>query len=188
MSSLGIDAAYVFYRQHIYKCDLFGMLESHGLKIPGAVPSVLWELFGSILTGQKGAGNIGADLQGWEVKSATMGSSFEYQYHLNTGLQKLNEDCEVSHLFCSYTKDYSSVEVRAIAGENLAGSFFREWIEGYHRNYDRAADGNSRRQRYRKNISYGHVRTHGDVILKIEGGELVWKSERSLEQFNLVGG
>ncbi|BDM63239.1 hypothetical protein NFHSH190041_06910 [Shewanella sp. NFH-SH190041] len=184
MSVSKIDAAYVFYKTHIFKPDLFEMLTSHGLKVPGSVPSVLWELFGSLLTGCNGAGNIGADLQGWEVKSSTEGSSYEYQYHLNTGLKKLHEDCEVSHLFCSYARDYSSVEVRVIAGKDLADSYFNNWIAGYLKNYDRQADGASRKQRYRKSIPYGYVQKNGIVVLRIEECEMVYKCEEALNRFN----
>ncbi|NAZ55200.1 hypothetical protein GL177_17920 [Vibrio toranzoniae] len=180
----GIDAAFAFYRQHIHKEDLVNMLDEHNLKVPGLVPSVLWELFASILTGQKGTGNTGADLQGWEVKSATMGSSFEYQYHLNTGLKKLEEDCIVNHLFCSYSRDYSNVEVIVMPGKSLASSHFQSWKDGYITNYDRNADASSRRQRYRKAIPYGHVKRNGEVILTIEKGEPIYKSQNVLDKFN----
>lgn len=184
MSSSGINAAYTFYKQHIYKLSLIELLDIHQLKVPGFVPSVLWELFGSILTGKMGAGNIGADLHGWEVKSSTIGSSYEYQYHLNTGLQKLNEDCVVNHLFCSYSRDYSVVEVRVIAGEDLADIYFKDWEIGYLKNYDRDADSNSRRQRYRKAIPFGYVKKEGEMILKIENGEITYESQATLNRFN----
>ncbi|KGY10895.1 hypothetical protein NM22_18505 [Vibrio tubiashii] len=171
-SPSGIDAAFEFYQKHIYKQDLIELLQEHRLKVPGLVPSVLWELFASILTGKKGTGNTGADLQDWEVKSAIMNSAFEYQYHLNTGLQKLEEDCIVNHLFCSYSRDYSQVDVMVMKGEDLASSFFQSWKSGYVDNYDRNADAGSRRQRYRKTIPYGYVKRQGEVILTIEDGKL----------------
>lgn len=177
----GIDAAYAFYSNHIHKVDLIKLLEEHNLKVPGLVPSVLWELFAAILTGQKGTGNTGADLQGWEVKSAIMGASFEYQYHLNTGLEKLEEDCIVNHLFCSYSKDYSNVNVMVMRGKDLAEPFFHQWRDGYDKNYDRSADPRNRRQRYRKTISYGHVRNHGTPILTIEDGQLIFTSIETLK-------
>ncbi|MGY0617128.1 hypothetical protein [Vibrio parahaemolyticus] len=179
----GIDAAYAFYRKHIHKVELINLLEEHNLKVPGLVPSVLWELFAAILTGQKGTGNTGADLQGWEVKSATMDSSFEYQYHLNTGLEKLEEDCTVNHLFCSYSKDYSRVSVMVMKGEDLAESHFHQWKDGYDKNYDRNVDSSNRRQRYRKSISYGHVRNNGEPILTIEDGQLILKRVATLEKY-----
>src|SRR5471030_1789194 len=84
MSSSTIDNAYSFYTRHIYDEEIIYLLQQHNLKVAGHVPSVIWELFGSILTGRIGNGTTGADLQGWEVKSSTWGGAFEYQYHLNT--------------------------------------------------------------------------------------------------------
>ena len=84
-----IDTAYNFYARHIYDSEKIALLQEHNLKIPGSVPSVMWELFGALLTGRRGAGNTGADLLGWEVKSAKGTGSFEYQYHLNTGPGKV---------------------------------------------------------------------------------------------------
>ncbi|HCG6983257.1 TPA: hypothetical protein NJ311_003617 [Vibrio parahaemolyticus] len=182
-TAYGIGAAFAFYRKHIHKVELINLLEEHRLKVPGLVPSVLWELFASILTGQKGTGNTGADLQGWEVKSATMNSSFEYQYHLNTGLEKLEEDCIVNHLFCSYSKDYSKVNVMVMKGNDLAIPYFHQWRNGYEHNYDRNVDASTRRQRYRKAIPYGHVKRNGEVILTIENGQLIFQNPEILEKY-----
>ena len=97
MKKLRFRAAFDFYQTHINRLDFFTLLKEHNLKTSGSVPSITWELFGSILTGQKGKGGYGADLEGNEIKSAISGSAFEYQYHLNTGLDKLNEDQAVDH-------------------------------------------------------------------------------------------
>ncbi len=106
--TLHFRAAFEFYQKHINRTDFIKLLNSHGLKTSGSVPSIAWELFGSILTGKKGKFGYGADLEGVEIKSAFVGSSFEYQYHLNTGLDKLKEDQAVDHFFCSYALDYQS--------------------------------------------------------------------------------
>lgn len=71
----GIQTAFEFYSSHIYDEALVALLQKYNLKVAGSVPSVKWELFGALLTGSIGAGGIGADLVGWEVKSATSGSS-----------------------------------------------------------------------------------------------------------------
>ena len=47
-----LDNAFVFYSRHIYDEEKINLLRSHNLKVAGHVPSVLWELFGSILTGR----------------------------------------------------------------------------------------------------------------------------------------
>jgi hypothetical protein len=65
-----IDMAYEFYCKHICDIEKIRLLDYYGLKVSGFVPSVLWELFGAMLTGRKGRGGVGADLDGWEIKSA----------------------------------------------------------------------------------------------------------------------
>jgi len=139
-----IDKAYELYSNHIYDKEKIDLLNKHNLKVSGSVPSVLWELFGAILTERDGSGTTGADLCGWEVKSAINGGSYEYQYHLNTGLEKLKEDCIVNHLFCSYSATYKDVSVKAICGKDLSDRFFKNWEPLYRANYDVTAP-NSRR-------------------------------------------
>ncbi|HAT2537227.1 TPA: hypothetical protein R6W46_001241 [Citrobacter freundii] len=183
-----LDEAFAFYASHIYDEEKINLLRSHNLKVAGHVPSVLWELFGSILTGRHGNGITGADLQGWEVKSSTLRSSFEYQYHLNTGEAKLLEDCEVNHLFCSYSTDYRDLIVKAIPGEELKETFFEAWLPEYRANYDRTVGSTSRRQRFRKAIPYGFVQVHGRTILEVKAGEIYSRNDSLLEEFNrLVG-
>jgi len=184
----GLDDAFAFYSRHIYDEAKINMLRSHNLKVAGHVPSVLWELFGSILTGRRGKGVTGADLQGWEVKSSTMKSSYEYQYHLNTGEAKLLEDGEVNHLFCSYSTDYRNLIVKAIPGGELKETFFDVWLPEYRANYDRSVGSDSRRQRFRKSIPYGFVQVHGRTILEVNAGEIYSRNDSLLETFNrLVG-
>lgn len=179
-----IDDAFRFYSKHIYDEEKISLLRQHNLKIAGSVPSVLWELFGAILTGRSGAGITGADLVGWEVKSAASSGSYEYQYHLNTGAEKLNEDCLVNHLFCKYSETYKDVSVRAICGEELAEQFFSPWMPEYARNYDASAPASQRRQRFRKGISSGYVEAHGTVILKIKDGAILERHDEVLNGFN----
>jgi hypothetical protein len=111
----------------------------------GFVPSITLELFGSILTGQKGKSGYGADLEGIEIKSAIAGSSFEYQYHLNTGLDKLKEDQVVDHFFCSYSADYQSFQVYFAEGKSVS-PFFSNWIPQYIKKYNKAENATSRQR------------------------------------------
>lgn len=182
--SNALDNAFSFYSHHIYDENKINMLRSHNLKVAGHVPSVIWELFGSILTGRSGNGITGADLLGWEVKSSTMKSSYEYQYHLNTGEAKLLEDCAVNHLFCSYSTDYRDLVVKAIPGSVLKEAFFDAWLPEYRANYDRTASSTSRRQRFRKSIPYGFVQVHGHTILEVNAGEIYSRNDNILEYFN----
>ncbi|WGY48388.1 hypothetical protein [Vibrio sp. ABG19] len=177
-----IDKAYEFYKKHIYDEDKISLLVEHNLKIAGVVPSVLWELFGSIITGKNGTGVTGADLEGWEVKSSVDRSSFEYQYHLNTGQQKLHEDCTVKHLFCSYSKDYKDVTVRVMDGQQLRHDYFDKWLPLYESNYNKRVDSSLRRQRFRKSIPYGYVSKNAKVVFEIKNTELVYKNTVYLER------
>jgi len=179
-----IDEAFRFYSRHIYDEEKIELLEKYSLKVAGSVPSVLWELFGALLTGRSGAGSTGADLVGWEVKSARQGGSYEYQYHLNTGAEKLKEDRVVNHLFCTYSKTYKDVSVRAIKGLDLADSFFDIWEPEYHSNYDSSAPSSERRQRFRKNVPFGYVEKNGVLILKIEEGALLERHDGIIIEMN----
>ncbi|MGO0307974.1 hypothetical protein ACTL6P_15480 [Endozoicomonas acroporae] len=179
-----IDTAYQFYSRHIFDREKIQLLRSHNLKVAGSVPSVLWELFGALLTGRSGAGTTGADLLGWEVKSAKSGGSYEYQYHLNTGEAKLQEDCIVNHLFCTYSDTYDDVTVKVLTGASLANNHFNVWLPLYRANYDRSADAQARRQRFRKSISFGYVRDHGELVLQITGGVIAYRDDGIIRRYN----
>jgi len=179
-----IDTAFAFYSRHINDEEKLRLLTEHGLKIAGSVPSVIWELFGSLLTERLGAGTTGADLNGWEVKSAKEGGSFEYQYHLNTGASKLKEDCEVNHLFCTYSETYQDVIVKVMHGKDLEDRFFNAWKSAYASNYDVSVPNSQRRQRFRKSISFGYVEENGTLVMKVENGQLMYRNDSVIPQFN----
>ena len=130
--------------------------------------AVFIQLIGSILTGDYGIEGYGSDLIEHEVKSAAIGSSFEYQYHLNAGLKQLREDKVVQHIFISYSTDYQDVLVRMIPGYELA-EIFSSWEPLLEENYR----GLFRRQRFRRSIAYGMVVTKGLIVMEIRSGKLV---------------
>ncbi|MET2845345.1 hypothetical protein ABXV23_01215 [Vibrio owensii] len=179
-----IDQALSLYLDHIYDINKIQLLRTHGLKVAGSVPSVMWELFGSVLTGRNSIGVTGADLQGWEVKSVKQGGSYEYQYHLNTGAQKLNEDCTINHLFCAYSETYENVVVRAISGEDLRSTFFDVWRPQYVENYNPNIPSNQRRQRFRKSIPYRYVENNGILVLQITNGTLSYRDDEVIARLN----
>ena len=170
MQQLNIKDAYQYYSKHINRTERFELLEEHQLPVAGSVPSIDWELFGSILTGSKGTPGYGADLENYEVKSATEGSSFEYQYHLHGGISKLEEDMKVDHIFISYSSNYRDVTVRLVKGKDLATEF-ESWRAGLLENYS----GEAPRQRYRKSIAFRLIQEVGQIVLQIEDGVLVKK-------------
>ncbi len=159
--------AYDFYRKFVYNEELQALLHKHKRHVAGSVPSIYWELFGAILTGDKGKDGYGSDLEHYEIKSSVEGASFEYQYHLHGGKQKLVEDTQVDHVFFSYSPDYRNVDVRLVKGEALKTKF-DGWMPGLVKNYN----GKNRKQRYRKSISFGMVREKGELILQVRGGVL----------------
>jgi len=163
-----LGEAYDFYKKFIYNKEKQTLLAERNLHVAGSVPSVDWELFGAILTGDDGKGGYGSDLKRHEIKSSVSGASFEYQYHLNGGMKKLADDMKVDHIFISYSPDYRDIEARVIKGTVLKKTF-KGWEPGLIENYA----GPNRKQRYRRSISYGTVKSDGKLILKIEQGELV---------------
>lgn len=167
--TLNIQAAYRYYLDHIYRPGRFYAMKNNGFSITGSVPSTDWEVFGALLTGEKGSAGYGTDLQNYEVKSAKEGNSFEYQYHLNSGESKLDEDINSDHLFISYSPDYTNVVVRKLNGSTLADTF-ESWRTGLIENYSQSGGG--RKQRYRKNITYRFVVNHGDIVMKISNFKL----------------
>ncbi|HSW37488.1 MAG TPA: hypothetical protein VLG37_03935 [Candidatus Saccharimonadales bacterium] len=163
-----LKEAYDFYRKFIYNKEHQRILNAQGFHVAGSVASVNWEVFASILTGDKGKGGYGSDLAHHEVKSSVDGNSFEYQYHLNAGKVKLHDDMEVNHIFISYSADYKNIEVRLLEGSKLKATF-ETWLPGLIENYE----GPTPRQRYRKSVSYGFVKNNGLLILKTSDGNLV---------------
>jgi len=160
--------AYDFYQKFIYNEEHQKLLHTHKLHVAGSIPSVDWELFGAILTGDKGKKGYGSDLKRHEIKSAVEGASFEYQYHLRGGQKKLTEDMGVRHLFLSYSPNYKNLSVRILVGEKLKDTF-SSWLPKLVENYS----GPNRKQRYRKNVSFGFVKKNGTVVMEIKDGKLV---------------
>lgn len=78
MTHFNIPAAYNYYDKHINRQERFKLLEEYNLSIAGSIPNIDWELFGAILTGDKGRRGYGADLSLHEIKSAVLRNSFEY--------------------------------------------------------------------------------------------------------------
>ncbi len=160
--------AYDFYQKHIYNVEKQALLRKYNFPLAGSVSFTDWELFAAIFTGEKKQGQSGADLSKYEVKSAIMGNGFEYQYHLHSGLEKLNDDKSVDHLFVSYSRDYQNAEIRLVKGDELAGTF-EKWLPGLKKNYS----GESPRQRYRKSVGSAKASKMGEVVMSIKSGKLI---------------
>ena len=168
MPELHVQAAFQYYKQHINRKERFNLLRKFNFPIAGSVPAVGWELFGSILTGDLRKVGYGSDLRSYEIRSAKLEGSFEYQYHLHGGLTKLRDDTAVGHIFISYSADYADIVVRSIPGAGLA-PYFQQWEPKLKENYS----GINPRQRFRRSIAYGKVIELGTIIMEIKDSHLI---------------
>lgn len=166
-TGLDFEKSLMFFHAYMYG-PLQGKLRLYAARaIPsGSVAmSSDWEVFASMLVNDLGRKfGAGIDLANYEVKSAKRGSSYEYQYHRNTGLEKLAKDMEVGHLFFDYYNHLKEVDLRYLHGSQLA-QYFRRWRDEYPNPYP---------QRYRKNVPYGFVKQHGTLLMTLKDGEVTF--------------
>jgi hypothetical protein len=157
----------MFFHAYMYgplqgKLRLYG---ARGVHVAGAAMASDWEVFASILVrdlGKKLAG--GVDLSEHEVKSAFDGGSYEYQYHKNSGKDKLKRDAEVGHLFFDHRNSLRHVDLRYAHGSSMK-EFFRKWLDDYPEPYQ---------QRYRKNIPFNWVEKNATLLMTLEDGEVTY--------------
>ncbi|NJL87837.1 MAG: hypothetical protein HC886_20620 [Leptolyngbyaceae cyanobacterium SM1_1_3] len=163
-----VQEAYSFYRTYIleYSRNKAEIYEQYGFSLQGSVGSKDWEVFAAILVNDRARRGDGADLENYEVKSATIGGSFEYQYHRNRGLNKLTDDRDVDHIFIARSETYMNVEVWLVERTKMIPTFDR-WLPELLQNYE-----TSERQRFRRSVTYGFVRSQGVRLLEINYGEL----------------
>jgi hypothetical protein len=142
--------------------------EARGIRLGTAVAASDWEVLASLLVGSKGNGGVsGVDLGEFEVKSAMNGGGYEYQYHKDTGVEKLNKDAVVGHLFFNHSNFLNNVELRYVHGSEAQAEHFSIWSTNYPNPYP---------QRYRNSISFGWVKKHAKLLLSINNGKLVSNS------------
>jgi len=170
---LQVQEAYAFYREYILehsrnKAEIY---ERYGFSLQGSVGPKDWEVFAAILLNDRARRGDGADLEHYEVKSATTGSSFEYQYHRDHGLDKLKDDRDIDHVFVARSKNYMDVEFWLVERTNILPIFDR-WLPELVKNYETAA-----RQRFRRSITYGLIRNQGTQLLEIRAGQLTYALE-----------
>lgn len=166
--ALQVQEAYAFYRTYIleYSRDKAEIYERYGFSLQGSIGSKDWEVFAAILLNDRARRGDGADLINHEVKSAVLGGSFEYQYHRNRGVNKLTDDRDVDHIFVARSETYLNVEVWLVERTQMLPIFDR-WLPELIQNYETAA-----RQRFRRSVTYGFVRSQGIRLLEISNGEL----------------
>ena len=166
-TELDFEKALMFFHAYMYG-PLQGKLRLYGARqVPtGSVAlSSDWEVFASMLVKDVGRKlGPGIDLLNHEVKSAKRRSAYEYQYHKDTGRDKLKKDMVVGHLFFEYFDNLREVSLRYLHGSQLL-PFFEDWLNQYPNPY---------RQRYRKSIPYGFVKQNGVLLMSLKNGEVVY--------------
>lgn len=165
-----LDEAFAYYEEHILRPLLAKkpFFEERDVPMEGVVSFRDWEVMAAILTDDRGSAlRSGADLQRHEVKSAKEGGSFEYQYHRSHGVEKLDHDSTIEHLYVVYQTGYLDVDVYSLRAEQFA-RVAKTWREGLLENYRTAA-----RQRFRKSMPRNKVLTEGRVVMRIRNGQLV---------------
>jgi len=168
--TLQVQDAYSFYRRFIleYSQDKAEIYERYGFTVQGSVGSKDWEVFTAILLNDRARRGDGADLMNYEVKSAVIGSSFEYQYHRNHGLDKLTNDKSVDHIFIARNEVYTNIEVWLVERTKML-STFDQWLPELRQNYEAKA-----RQRFRRSVTYRFVKRQGIKLLGISEGLLTY--------------
>lgn len=166
-TELDFEKALMFFHAYMFgplqgKLRLYAARE---VRPPGVAMSSDWEVFASILVrdvGRKLAAGI--DLSEYEVKSAQDGGSYEYQYHRNTGKEKLKSDIQAGHLFFDHRENLRHVDLRYAHG-NAMKEFFERWLEEYPDPYP---------QRYRRNIPFQWVKKNGILLMTLTDGEVTY--------------
>lgn len=168
-TNLDFEKSLMFFHAYMFG-PLQGKLRLYGARKipPGSIAmSSDWEVFASMLVKDLGRKfGAGIDLANYEVKSAKQRGSYEYQYHKNTGPDKLAKDAKVGHLFFEYFDNLNTVHLRYLHGSKMA-IFFEKWKEEYPDPYP---------QRYRKNIPFGFVKENGTLLMTLIDGEVVFPS------------
>ncbi|TAJ07577.1 MAG: hypothetical protein EPO61_12650 [Nitrospirae bacterium] len=169
-TNLDFEKALMFFHAYMYgpvqgKLRLYS---ARGVRPGGVAMSSDWEVFASMLVRDLGTKlGSGIDLSGYEVKSAEDGGSYEYQYHKNTGKDKLRKDMEVGHLFFDHRNNLKNVDLRYAHGSWLKEQFFESWLKQYPEPYP---------QRYRKSISFGWIKQNGVLLMTLKDGEVIFPS------------
>ena len=167
-STLDFEKALMFFHAYMYG-PLQGKLRLYGARKVSAGSVAMssdWEVFASMLVKDLGTKfAAGIDLAHYEVKSAKRGGGYEYQYHKNTGRDKLKADMQVGHLFFDYDNNLRDVGLRYAHGSDMKEEFFQVWLDEYPDPYP---------QRYRKSVSYSWIKKNGTLLMTLKDGEVVY--------------
>lgn len=163
------DKAFAYYEEHILRPlrAKKPIYDERNVPMEGVVPFRDWEVMAAILADDRGSSlRSGADLQRHEVKSAKEGGSFEYQYHRSHGVEKLDHDLTIEHLYVVYQSGYFDVDIYVLSAAQFA-EVGEKWREPLLENYRSEA-----RQRFRRNMPRRKVLREGRVVMQVRDGRL----------------
>jgi len=167
-TELDFEKALMFFHAYMYG-PLQGKLRLYAarrVRSAGAAMSSDWEVFASILVNDLGRKlAAGIDLSNNEVKSALEGAGYEYQYHKNTGRQKLADDMEMGHLFFAHADNLRRVNLSYSHGSQMREEFFEKWLQEFPNPY---------RQRYRRSVPFQWVKQNGTLLMTLTDGEVTF--------------
>ncbi len=156
------------------------LYNARGVRSAGKVISSDWEVFASILVKDVGKKlGKGVDLSHHEVKSAENGGAYEYQYHKDSGKQKLKDDAKAAHLFFAHSDNLRKVELRYLDGRRLNEEFFSKWLREFPDPYQ---------QRYRRSVPFRWVEENGELLMRLENGEVTHPPTASVSPVEAAAG
>ncbi len=170
-TKLEFEKSLMFFHAYMFG-PLQGKLRIYGARKIAAGAMITprdWEVFASMLVndvGQKLAAGI--DLTNYEVKSAKTKGSYEYQYHKESGREKLIQDAKVGHLFFEYSENLREINLRYMHGSQLS-SYFSEWLDEFPK-----TPRDYKGQRFRKQIPHGAVVKEGKLLMRLVDGEVAY--------------
>ena len=172
-SNLDFEKSLMFFHAYMYG-PLQGKLRIYGarkIREGSVVTPSDWEVFASMLVNDLGSKlAAGIDLTNYEVKTAKRGGSYEYQYHKDSGREKLLKDARVGHLFFDYTENLREIDLRYMHGSQLS-TYFEGWLKDFPSTPE---EYKRQRQRFRKSIPYGVVKKEGKLLMTLKDGEVVF--------------
>ena len=173
-----------WYDDVIYVPERDRLSAIYGFSSSRAVNSTSWEIWAAMLLKLRKAGPTGEDLPGWEIKSARgdrrlskdglrrikAGTLFNYEYYPLSGLEKLENECALQHMYIVYKDLYASVDVWVLPGQDLV-PMFKTWKTDMTKIFRGGRHG---RRDVLKSLPYGYVKAHGQWVMQIRKGKLTF--------------
>lgn len=169
---LNIDGALIYFN-HLWKYLKFTSRVRRKLGFVDCPRSNFqdWETMTCILLRETPGKRHGCDLSQTEVKSAVRREGsvvrFEYQYHRNTGLQKLKHELLINHVFVILAEDYKDIQFWRVPGDSLRPKM-ELWSDKIVQEYEAG------RQRCRMSLCFeADIQPLAHLILHLHNGMVI---------------